>query len=117
MNRTEHIRRYLVDEFLPDLPPSDLPDDYDLLDGGVIDSLGVLKVLDWAERTFRFSADDMDLSPDDFRTVRGIDRFVEAAVTQRRNAQGKPAGNTGSPHSGGAIALDIRTPDQREVAP
>jgi acyl carrier protein len=116
MNRTDRIRRYLVDEFLPDVPASDLPDDYDLLEGGVVDSLGVLKVLGWVEKTFHFSADDMNLNPDDFRTVLGIDRFVAAAVARRPEARDEPAGDSGPPRSGGAIASGVRTPNQREVA-
>lgn len=82
MDNTAVITRYIVDEFLPDIGVADLAADYDLFTGGVIDSLALLKVIDWLGERFQLSLDDIELTPDNFRTVHDINEFVSAARTQ-----------------------------------
>jgi len=83
-DHTNTITRYIVDEFVPDISTADLAADYDLFAGGVIDSLALLKVIDWLGERFRLSLDDVELSPDDFRTVQDINAFIGAASAQAR---------------------------------
>ncbi|MGH3718667.1 MAG: acyl carrier protein [Pseudonocardiaceae bacterium] len=79
MNHTQTITKFLVDEFLPDVPTESLAADYDLLSGGVIDSLGLLKVIAWLEDRFDVAVDDIDIEPDNFRTVAAMNAFVQNA--------------------------------------
>ncbi|WP_326700283.1 acyl carrier protein [Streptomyces sp. NBC_01754] len=76
MNNADRISEYIVTEFLPDLTPAQLPPDQDLLADGVIDSLGVLKLIAWVEHHFGLAVGDTDLDPDNFRSVRAIDAYV-----------------------------------------
>ncbi len=82
MDNTAVITRYIVDEFLPDIDVGDLTKDYDLFAGGVIDSLALLKVIDWLGTRFQLSLDDVELVPDNFRTVEDINTFIAAAGAQ-----------------------------------
>ena len=82
MSNTDVIKQFVVDEFLPDVSAADLDVDHDLLAGGVIDSLGLLKLIAWVEERFELLVHDSDLNPDNFRSVTAIDRFVEAAGAQ-----------------------------------
>jgi D-alanine--poly(phosphoribitol) ligase subunit 2 len=77
------IKQYVIDEFLPDVGSGELDEDYNLVDGGVIDSLAVLKVLTWLEKRFEISMDDVDLSPADFQSITAMTSFVERAMTGR----------------------------------
>jgi acyl carrier protein len=79
MNHTQTITKFLVDEFLPDVPAESLAADYDLLAGGVIDSLGLLKVIAWLEDRFDVVVDDIEIEPDNFRTVAAMNAFVQNA--------------------------------------
>jgi acyl carrier protein len=79
MNHTQTITQFLVDEFLPDVPVESLAADYDLLAGGVIDSLGLLKVIAWLEDRFGVVVEDLEIAPDNFRTVADMDAFVQRA--------------------------------------
>jgi acyl carrier protein len=79
MNHTQTITKFLVDEFLPDVPAESLAADYDLLSGGVIDSLGLLKVIAWLEDRFDVVVDDIEIEPDNFRTVAAMNAFVQNA--------------------------------------
>lgn len=76
MSNTHAIKQFLVEEFLPDVGTDDLTDDHDLLSDGVIDSLGVLKLIAWVEDRFQLAVGDADLDPDNFRSVAAIDAFI-----------------------------------------
>lgn len=76
MDHTQTITKFLVDEFLPDVPADSLAADYDLLSGAVLDSLGLLKVIAWLEDRFDVVIDDVEIEPDNFRTVAAINAFV-----------------------------------------
>ncbi|MFG2040399.1 phosphopantetheine-binding protein [Dactylosporangium sp. NPDC048998] len=78
-DNTAAIKQYIVEEFLPDLTPEDLPADHDLLADGVIDSLGLLKLIAWIEDRFVLPVADDAMDPDNFRSVRAIDAFVARA--------------------------------------
>jgi acyl carrier protein len=82
MDDTTKIKTFIVEEFMPDVTVDDLDSDYDLLEGGVVDSLGLLKVVAWLETDFDIGVDDAELGPESFRTVDAIKAFVD----QARNA-------------------------------
>jgi acyl carrier protein len=73
------IRKFIVEEFLPDVPAESLAEDYDLLSGGVIDSLGLLKIIAWLEDRFDIAVDDLEIAPDNFRTVTTMNDFLQNA--------------------------------------
>jgi acyl carrier protein len=79
MSHVDTIKQFVIDEFLPDVSVNELDADHDLLADGVIDSLGLLKLIAWLEDRFDLSVDDSALDPDNFRTVAAIDAFVESA--------------------------------------
>ena len=76
---TQKIKQFIVDEFMPDVPAEELESDFDLLTGGVVDSLGLLKVVAWLETEFDITVDDSELGPESFRTVDAIKQYVEQA--------------------------------------
>jgi acyl carrier protein len=53
---------------------------YDLLGNGVVDSLGLLELIAWVEQRYEIPIDDIDISPDDFRSVDAICDFVDRAT-------------------------------------
>lgn len=79
MSSTNVITSWIVREFLPDVHETELEADYDLLANGVIDSLALLRVVDWITTEFDLPVDELDLSPDNFRTVNNISALVVAA--------------------------------------
>ncbi|MEV4318163.1 phosphopantetheine-binding protein [Actinocrispum sp. NPDC049592] len=85
MDHIDTIRRFVVEEFLPDVSPESLAADYDLLAGGVIDSLGLLKVIAWLENRFGLAVDDIELEPDAFRSIAAISDFIVRVATPARS--------------------------------
>jgi acyl carrier protein len=76
---TLKIKQFIVDEFMPDVSVEDLDSDFDLLTNGVVDSLGLLKVVAWLEEEFDIGVDESELGPESFRTVGAIKEYVDAA--------------------------------------
>ena len=57
---------------------SDVDEEYPLLAKGVIDSLGMLKLVSVIEEEFDLEIDDDDIVPDNWRTIRDIAGLVDA---------------------------------------
>lgn len=80
MQFEQTIKQFVIDEFLADVSLDDLDADYDLLTNGVVDSLGLLKLIAWVEDRFELSVEDTALDPDNFRSVSAIDSFIQHAT-------------------------------------
>jgi acyl carrier protein len=79
MSNIDAVKKFLIDEFLPDVSASEIDVEQDLLADGVIDSLGVLKLIAWLEDRFTLTVSDTELDPDNFRSVAAIDAFIAAS--------------------------------------
>ena len=76
---TQKIKQFIVDEFMPDVSVDELDSDFDLLTGGVVDSLGLLQVVAWLETEFDVTVDESQLGPESFRTVDAIKTYEDQA--------------------------------------
>ncbi len=68
------------------LDPKDVPDDFDLLTRGVIDSLGIIELIAAVEQHFGMQLDFADLDPEELTVIGPLCRYIE----QRRNGAGDP---------------------------
>lgn len=82
MSNVDSIRQFVLTEFLGGADAEELTDDYDFVANGVIDSLGILKVIAWVEDNFEVMLDYSELDPTHFRTVASIDAFVTTSRGQ-----------------------------------
>ncbi|MER5466691.1 MULTISPECIES: phosphopantetheine-binding protein [unclassified Streptomyces] len=86
MQYARSIKEFVVEQFLPDVSAGDLDDDLDLLENGIIDSLGLLKVIAWLEDRYGINTDEVDLDPDSFKSVASIEEFIAHASRERAGA-------------------------------
>jgi len=86
VDNTQKIKQFIVDEFMPDVAVDELDSDFDLLTGGVVDSLGLLQVVAWLETEFDVAVDESELGPESFRTVAAINDYIENAKGSTANA-------------------------------
>ena len=77
MSFSERIKQYVLEEFLPGVGPEELEADYDLRANGVIDSLGLLRVITWLEATFEIPMEEVEIAEQDFTSLASITRFAE----------------------------------------
>jgi acyl carrier protein len=80
LEKIKQIHDFLVAEF-PSEQSSYAPDE-NLLAQGIIDSMGLLKLVTFLETAFEIETNDEDLVPENFTTLEKICRFVE----RKRNA-------------------------------
>jgi acyl carrier protein len=71
------IKDFIITEVSPDLNLSGLDDDQLLIDSGIIDSLGVLRILAFLDETFGIDLSDGEIKLENFRTVRTICEMIE----------------------------------------
>ena len=61
---------------------SDLPEDYDLLLEGVVDSLGMLTLTAEVEKHFEYEVDFEDIDPEEMTIVGPLCHFIETAINR-----------------------------------
>ncbi len=70
------IRQFIFDNFLFDADESELKNDSSFLDQGIIDSTGVLELVEWLEDEFNISVDDEELIPENLDSVDSLAGFI-----------------------------------------
>jgi len=71
------LRRFITDSIMYGHNTDFLADDASFLENGVIDSTGVLELINYIETRFGISVDDQELIPENLDSINGLLRFVE----------------------------------------
>jgi acyl carrier protein len=87
MNRMSRISQFVHEEFLADAGVPELSDDFDLLEGGLLDSLRLLKVIGWLEQELGVLLPEDSLVPANFRSINAICALVAAGEKVVENAR------------------------------
>ena len=70
------IRRFLAENFLLSDEEFPYPDDASLLENGVVDSTGVLELIQFLESTFRIEIADKEAVPGNLDSVQNLLTFL-----------------------------------------
>ena len=70
------IRAFIFSNFLFDAEESALDNDTSFLEQGIIDSTGVLELVEWLEETFALKVDDEELIPENLDSVNRLAQFI-----------------------------------------
>lgn len=82
MRHAQKIKAFITDELAPDIDAAELPDDYDILSNGVVDSLSLERLVAWTGEEFSVPINDIDLAPEDLSSVARINAFIERHAPQ-----------------------------------
>lgn len=77
---TEAVRKFILSSFMPGDPEENLHNDDLLLEGGIVDSAGVMSVVLFLEERFGIQILDEELFAENFGTVERITAFVAAKL-------------------------------------
>jgi acyl carrier protein len=72
------IKQFILSEIINHSGRKDLEDTEPLLESGIIDSLGMMKLLLFLEEKFSINTASEDLMPETFGTVEAISLWVES---------------------------------------
>lgn len=78
MTKLTIIREFISAEFAPDIDPADLPEDLDLIESGIIDSLGVLKLVAFLEDELGLAIAPEELDVDLYKSLDSINSLITA---------------------------------------
>lgn len=89
MDKQQHIRAYIVDNFLLG-DSGGLDDGQSLFESGVIDSTGFMELALFVEETFGIKVADQDFVPENFDSIRNLAAFVSRKEAARDAAAPPP---------------------------
>jgi len=75
-NMRERIRSFLIDNFLFG-DEEGLEDQTSFLDAGIVDSTGILELVDFLDNEFRIKISDDEILPENLDSINNIINFLE----------------------------------------
>jgi acyl carrier protein len=75
MNRKETIMNYIKNELMRN-PNAKINDNDDLLSAGILDSLGILQLVAYIEKTFGIQVPDEDVVFENFQSMSALDNYL-----------------------------------------
>ena len=79
----EKIRAYIMKELMRDHAQTELKRDVSLIDGGIIDSLGLFKLVAFIEEEFRIAVEPHEVRTDNFETLSVVTNLVRKKLGQK----------------------------------
>jgi acyl carrier protein len=76
------LEKFLLDEIAVDVGKKSLAPDEDLLSQGIIDSLGIMKLVAFLEKNFKVKIDNDDIIPENFQNLNALKTFVEKKLSK-----------------------------------
>ena len=82
MNTSDTVRDFISSEILHGTLENPLSDNEQLVESGIIDSLGIMTLLSFLEENFSIKIPDSALIPENFDTVSKITALVESQISK-----------------------------------
>ena len=78
MEIEREIRKFVIDNFLFGQPDDSFLDTDSFLEKGLIDSMGILTLVEFARDRYRIAIEDEELIPENWDSVHRIARFIQS---------------------------------------
>ena len=83
MNNTiVKIREFIIENFLFDASDDALQNEASFLEQGIIDSTGVLELVDWLEEEFEINVEDEELIPENLDSVNLLSAYIHRKTNE-----------------------------------
>ena len=74
------IRKFIINNFILSNQKENIDTNKSLYENGIVDSTGVLEIVDFLEETFDIKIDDDELIPDNLDSIRKMSEFVQRKI-------------------------------------
>lgn len=78
------VKRFILDNFMYGYDESQLSDDTSFLKAGVLDSTGIMEMIELVEREFGIEVRDSEILPENFDSISSISRYIRKKQMKRR---------------------------------
>ncbi len=78
-----HLEAILRTDLAADLGKQKLDSEEDLIERGIIDSLGIMKLIVSMEETFGIKVNDEDIVPENFQSLNMMVKYVEQKMRNK----------------------------------
>ena len=75
------IERFIVDEIMMGDRDTTIDRDASLISSGIVDSLALLRLINFIEEHFGITIEDDEVVPDNFETVASAENFVKGKMS------------------------------------
>ena len=89
MNIREALRQYISEELLEE-EEAPVEDDENLLADGMVDSLGMLRLVAFIEESYEISVPPQDFTIENFRTIETLDNYLSSKVVNLNAGPHRP---------------------------
>jgi acyl carrier protein len=72
------VRAFIATRLAPSAGRTEIADDEDLIDTGIVNSLGIFQLVAFLEERFQISISDEQITPENFGTIDRIEAMVAA---------------------------------------
>lgn len=76
MTIMNELEKFLLNEIAVDFEKKSLAPEENLITQGIIDSLGILKLVSFIEKTYEIKINNEDIIPDNFQTLNSLNEFI-----------------------------------------
>lgn len=77
MNVSQALEQFIIQELMVAGKDVSLSPDESLIESGIVDSLGILRLVAFIEENFSVVVDDLDVVPENFETINAMRSLVE----------------------------------------
>ena len=74
----DELRRFVFENFMLGRAQDELDEDASFLDSGIIDSTGVMELVDFLEDRFGITVEDSELTPDNLDSISRLSAYLAA---------------------------------------
>lgn len=76
-NKRSVLRKFILENYLYTEDESALKDDDSFLDSGILDSMGILEVIDLLNEVFSIEVEDNEMIPDNLDSINDLLAFIK----------------------------------------
>lgn len=74
------LKQFVISEIVVDTTCADIRETESLIDNGILDSLGIIKILTFIEDKFSIKISDDELVPENFETLYSISNLIDKKI-------------------------------------
>ncbi len=79
-NIKEKIKIYIIENFLFGSTDNPINDEDSFLETGIIDSTGILELIEFIETTYSIAVDDTELIPENLDSLNNLEKFITLKI-------------------------------------